>query len=101
MAMLIQMLSAKLGIATSRNLAEVAGDQTPAGVVVGSGSRRRRSRIATDLAEFLGARHWLHLLFGIALLRLLGITAVCALRSSACSASVPPLGAGDRGDRAA
>jgi manganese transport protein len=67
MAMLIQMLSAKLGIATGRNLPEVCREQFS----------RRTSRalwvqaeviaMATDLAEFLGAALGFHLLFGIAL----------------------------------
>ncbi len=78
MAMLIQTLSAKLGIATGRNLAEVCRDRFPRRVVVGLWIQAEAIAIATDLAEFLGASLGLHLLFGIDLLPAAGITAVCA-----------------------
>ena len=68
MAMLIQMLSAKLGIATGRNLAEVCRDRFPRRVVIGLWIQAEAIAIATDLAEFLGAALGLHLLFGIDLL---------------------------------
>ena len=78
MAMLIQTLSAKLGVATGRNLAEVCRDRFPRRVVLGLWIQAEAIAIATDLAEFLGAALGLHLLFGIALLPAAGITAVCA-----------------------
>jgi manganese transport protein len=78
MAMLIQTLSAKLGVATGRNLAEVCRDRFPRRVVIGLWIQAEAIAIATDLAEFLGAALGLHLLFGIALLPAAGITAVCA-----------------------
>src|SRR5256714_2617945 len=55
MAMLIQTLSAKLGIATGRNLAEVCRDELPRRLVVGLWLQTEAIAIATDLAEFLGA----------------------------------------------
>ena len=56
MAMLIQSLSAKLGIATGKNLAEVCREQFPdAGRLRTCGSSPRCVAMATDLAEFLGA----------------------------------------------
>src|SRR5436853_5175570 len=55
MAMLIQTLSAKLGIATGRNLAEVCRDRMPRRVVIGMWLQTEAIAIATDLAEFLGA----------------------------------------------
>jgi manganese transport protein len=78
MAVLVQMLSAKLGIATGRNLAEVCRDRFPRRVVLGLWIQAEAIAIATDLAEFLGAALGLHLLFNIALLPAAGITAVCA-----------------------
>src|ERR1700755_3291530 len=53
MAMLIQTLSAKLGIATGRNLAEVCRDELSRRVVIGLWIQAELIAIATDLAEFL------------------------------------------------
>jgi manganese transport protein len=78
MAMLIQTLSAKLGIATGRNLAEVCRDQFPRPVVVGLWLQAEAIAIATDLAEFLGAALGLHLLFGVGLLPAAFLTGVAA-----------------------
>jgi manganese transport protein len=78
MAMLIQTLSAKLGIATGRNLAEVCRDRFRRPVVVGLWLQAEAIAIATDLAEFLGAAIGMHLLFGIALFPAAIITAFAA-----------------------
>jgi manganese transport protein len=78
MAMLIQTLSAKLGVATGRNLAEVCRDRLPRRVVIGLWLQAEAIAIATDLAEFLGAALGFHLLTGIGLLPAAGLTAVCA-----------------------
>jgi manganese transport protein len=67
MAMLIQTLSAKLGIATGRNLAEVCRERFPRRVTIGLWVQSELIAMATDLAEFLGAALGFHLLFGIAL----------------------------------
>lgn len=67
-AMLVQSLSAKLGIATGRNLAEVCRDQFPRPVVWGMWVISEMVAMATDLAEFLGAALGLYLLFHIPLL---------------------------------
>ncbi|MGE5617738.1 MAG: Nramp family divalent metal transporter [Sphingomonadaceae bacterium] len=67
MAMLIQSLSAKLGIATGRNLAEVMRDSFPRPVVWGLWLLSEAVAMATDLAEFLGAALGFHLLFGMPL----------------------------------
>ncbi len=67
MAMLIQSLSAKLGIATGRNLAEVCRDEFPAPVVWALWAIGEVVAMATDLAEFLGAAIGFHLLFGLPL----------------------------------
>ncbi len=68
MAMLIQSLSAKLGIATGRNLAEMCREQFPRPVVYGMWVLAEVVAMATDLAEFLGAALGFNLLFGIPLL---------------------------------
>ena len=67
MAMLIQTLSAKLGIATGRNLAEVCRERFSRPVTIGLWIQAELIAMATDLAEFLGAALGFHLLFGIAL----------------------------------
>jgi len=67
MAMLLQTLSAKLGIATGMNLAEHCRDQFPRPVVWGMWVLMEIVAIATDLAEFLGAVLGFNLLFGIPL----------------------------------
>lgn len=77
MAMLIQSLSAKLGIATGSNLAEVCRDQFPKAIVWGMWGISEIVAMATDLAEFLGAAVGFNLLFHIPLLAagiLTGIT---------------------------
>src|SRR4051795_10134151 len=79
MAMLIQTLSAKLGIATGRNLAEVCRGELPRRLVFGLWLQTEAIAIATDLAEFLGAALGLHLLFGFGLFPAAWITAVAAL----------------------
>src|SRR5579883_3523300 len=68
MAMLIQTLSAKLGIATGRNLAEICREQFPRPVVLGMWVLSEIVAMATDLAEFLGAAVGFNLLFHIPLL---------------------------------
>jgi manganese transport protein len=67
MAMVVQTLSAKLGIATGRNLAEVCRDNFPRRVSVGLWLQAEVVAMATDLAEVLGAALGLSLLFGIPL----------------------------------
>jgi manganese transport protein len=67
MAMLIQTLSAKLGIATGRNLPEICREQFPRRVSIGLWLQAEAIAMATDLAEFLGAAIGFHLLFGITL----------------------------------
>lgn len=67
MAMLLQTLSAKLGIATGRNLAEHCRDHFPRAVVLVMWAIMELVAMATDLAEFLGAAVGFNLLFGIPL----------------------------------
>lgn len=67
MAMLIQALSAKLGIATGRNLAELCRDRYSRPVVWTMWVLMELVAMATDLAEFLGAALGFYLLFGIPL----------------------------------
>ena len=67
MAMLVQTLSAKLGIATGKNLAECCRDHFPKPVSVGLWIQAEGIAMATDLAEVIGAALGLYLLFGIPL----------------------------------
>jgi manganese transport protein len=67
MAMLIQTLSAKLGIATGQNLAELCRANFRRPVVLSMWVLMELVAIATDLAEFLGAALGFNLLFGIPL----------------------------------
>ncbi len=68
MAMLIQTLSAKLGIATGLNLAEMCREHFPQPIVWGMWVLAEIVAMATDLAEFLGAAIGFQLLFHIPLL---------------------------------
>ncbi len=68
MAMLIQSLSAKLGIATGRNLAEMCRDHFSPPVVTAMWVLMELVAMATDLAEFLGAALGFNLLFHIPLI---------------------------------
>jgi manganese transport protein len=67
MAMLIQTLSAKLGIASGVNLAEHCRASFPRPIVLGIWVLMEIVAMATDLAEFLGAALGFNLLFGIPL----------------------------------
>ena len=67
MAMLIQTLSAKLGIATGKNLAELIREHYPSWAVFWMWLLMEGVAIATDLAEFLGAALGFNLLLGIPL----------------------------------
>ncbi len=67
LAMLIQTLSAKLGIATQRNLPEVCRERLPHKASFFLWLQAEAIAMATDLAEFLGAAVGLHLLTGIGL----------------------------------
>jgi manganese transport protein len=68
MAMLVQTLSAKLGIATGRNLAELCRLHYPKWTVRVMWVVMEAVAMATDLAEFLGAALGFNLLFGIPLI---------------------------------
>ncbi|MEK5267686.1 Nramp family divalent metal transporter [Weizmannia sp. FSL W8-0401] len=75
MAVLIQSLSAKLGIATGKNLPEVAHDRFSKPVSIFLWIQSELVIIATDLAEFIGASLGLYLIFGLPLLPAALITA--------------------------
>ncbi|MBI5104705.1 MAG: Nramp family divalent metal transporter [Solirubrobacterales bacterium] len=78
MAMLIQNLAAKIGIATGRNLPELCREHFPRPVTFGLWVQAELIAMATDLAEFVGAAIALNLLFGIAPVPAGLITAVVA-----------------------
>jgi manganese transport protein len=67
MAMLIQALSAKLGIATGRSLPEVCRDRLPRPAVLALWLQAEAIAMATDLAEFVGAAIGIRLVFGLSL----------------------------------
>src|SRR5437660_5864612 len=79
MAMLIQTLSAKLGIATGRNLPEVCREEFSRRTSVALWVQAEVIAMATDLAEFLGAALGLKLLLGIPLFPAAVITGVVTL----------------------
>jgi manganese transport protein len=67
MAMVIQSMSAKLGIATGRSLPEVCRDRFPRPVVMFLWVQAELIAMATDLAEFVGAALGIYLVFGLPL----------------------------------
>jgi manganese transport protein len=77
MAMLIQTLSAKLGIATGQNLAEHCRNHFSKPVVYVMWVLMELVAIATDLAEFIGAAIGFQLLFGFPLIIGGVLTAIC------------------------
>jgi manganese transport protein len=78
MAMLIQYLSAKVGIATGRNLPELCREHFPRTATIGLWIQAELIAMATDLAEFVGAAIALNLLFGVPLFTAGLITGVVA-----------------------
>ncbi|MDQ7996711.1 MAG: Nramp family divalent metal transporter [Luteibacter sp.] len=75
-AMLFQSLSARLGIVTGRNLAELCRDRLPRPLVYLMWVVSELAAMATDLAEFLGGAIGLSLLFHMPLLVGMGITGI-------------------------
>ena len=78
MAMLIQSMSAKLGIATRKNLPEVCRERFSRRTSFALWIQAEVVAMATDLAEFMGAAIGLQLLFGIALFPAALLTGVAA-----------------------
>ena len=68
MAMLVQLLSGKIGLATGRNLCELCRERFPRRVTRGLWVQAELVAMATDLAEIIGGAIALNLLFGIPLL---------------------------------
>jgi manganese transport protein len=67
MAMLIQYLSAKLGVVTGKNLPELCRERFPRWTSAGLWVQAEIMAMSTDIAEFLGAALGLNLLFGVPL----------------------------------
>ena len=78
MAMLVQYLSAKVGVATGKDLPELCREQLPRAVSRGLWVQAELVAMATDVAEFVGAAIGLNLLFGAPLLVAGLITAIVA-----------------------
>jgi len=76
--MLVQNLSAKVGIATGRNLPELCREHLPAPASWSLWVQAELIAMATDLAEFIGAALALNLLFGVPLFTAGLMTAVVA-----------------------
>jgi manganese transport protein len=79
MAMLVQALAAKLGIATGQNLAEVCRDQFSRPIVWAMWVLMEIVAMATDLAEFVGAAIGFNLLLGLPLLPAALLTGIMTL----------------------
>jgi manganese transport protein len=78
MAMLVQSMSAKLGIATGKNLPEVCRERYSRRTSILLWIQAEAIAMATDLAEFMGAAIGLKLLFGIPLFPAALLTGVAA-----------------------
>jgi NRAMP (natural resistance-associated macrophage protein) metal ion transporters len=78
MAMVVQYLSAKAGVATGRDLPELCREHLPRSVSRGLWVQAEIIAMATDLAEFVGAAVGLNLLFQVPLFPAGLITAVVA-----------------------
>jgi len=76
MALLLQTMSAKLGLATGQNLAQLCRQEFRKPVVYAMWIVSEIAAMATDLAEFLGASLAIHLLFGLSLLSATLVTGV-------------------------
>src|SRR3990170_1842335 len=79
MALLVQSMSAKLGIATRKNLPEVCRARFPRRVNIVLWIQAEVIAMATDIAEFVGAAIGLNLLFGIALFPAALLTGAAAM----------------------
>src|SRR6516165_4090244 len=75
-AMLFQALSAKLGIVTGQNLAELCREQFPRPLVLAMWVVSEIAAMATDLAEFLGGAIGLALLLHMPLMAGMAVTAI-------------------------
>jgi len=79
MAILVQYLAAKLGIATGRTLPENCRAEFSRPATIGLWIAAEIAALATDLAEFLGAALGFYLLFGIPMLPAAILTGVCVM----------------------
>lgn len=79
MAMIVQLMSAKLGIATNKNLAEHIRDRFPRPAVWFYWIQAEIIAMATDLAEFIGAALGFKLLLGLTLLEGAVVTGIITL----------------------
>src|SRR5579871_6743485 len=76
LAMLFQAMSAKLGIVTGRNLAELCREHFPRPAVLAMWGVSEIAAMATDLAEFLGGAIGFSLLLHLPLIVGMTVTAV-------------------------
>jgi manganese transport protein len=78
-AIFLQIASAKLGIATGKNLAVLVREQFPRPMAIFFGASTILAVVATDLAEILGGAIGFHILFGIPLFFAAVITGVLVM----------------------
>ncbi|MEW2165583.1 Nramp family divalent metal transporter [Streptomyces sp. NPDC007084] len=88
-AMLLQYLSAKLGLATGRSLPQLCRERYPGPVVYGLWAQAEVVVVMTDLAEVVGGAVALHILFGLPL-------PLGGLVIGTVSLLIMPMGAGGR-----
>jgi manganese transport protein len=82
MAVIVQYLSAKLGVVTGRTLPELLGDRLPRAARLAFWAQAELVAAATDLAEVIGGAIALQILFGIPLLGagvLIGVISIAIL----------------------
>jgi manganese transport protein len=79
MAILVQYLAAKLGIATGRTLPENCRIEFSRSATIMLWLAAEVAAMATDLAEFLGAALGFYLLFGIPMLPAAVVTGICVM----------------------
>lgn len=79
MAMVVQGLSAKLGIVTGKNLAEMSREHDPVWLRIFLWLVAEIAAMATDVAEFLGAALGINLMFGIPMMPAMVITGIATI----------------------
>jgi manganese transport protein len=79
MAILVQYLAAKLGIATGQTLPENCRTEFSRAITITLWLAAEIAAMATDLAEFLGAALGFYLLFGIPMLPAAIVTGICVM----------------------
>src|SRR5438034_378201 len=96
-AMVVQTQSAKLGIATGKNLPELCRETFSRRTSIGLWIQAEVVAMSTDIAEVVGAALGLYLLFGIPLFPAGLIAGAGAFDPRPPADGIPPAGGGDHG----